>query len=78
MEVRISESEPLRIDVVPAPLGQLGLTICLGKQGSTVTHGIWQRDIDADFEVIRAWSPDIVIGLMGDFEYDFLKVATLP
>ena len=78
MEVRTSDSEPLRIDVVPCPPGQLGLTICPGKQGPTVTHGIWHRDLNADLAVVRAWSPDLVVSLMEDNEYDLLNVTTLP
>lgn len=78
MELRNSESEPLRIDVVSALPGEIGLTICPGKQGPTMTHGIWHRDIDTDLAVIRAWHPSMIIGLMEDFEYKFLHTATMP
>jgi ADP-ribosyl-[dinitrogen reductase] hydrolase len=45
------------------------MTLCPGQKGSSAEGGAWDRDLDADLEIVRAWAPDVVAALLEDHEY---------
>lgn len=77
--VRTSTSHPLRIDAVPAGVGGglIGITICPGKQGQRNAGFAWQRDLEADLDLIAAWPAAAVVSLIEDFEFAMLGVPEL-
>jgi protein-tyrosine phosphatase len=75
---RTSETDPLRIAVVPVGAGLVGLTICPGKRGDSVYGASWERDLDADVRVIREWGAAAVVTLIEDHEFEMLGVERLP
>jgi ADP-ribosyl-[dinitrogen reductase] hydrolase len=75
---RTSETDPLRIAVVPVGAGLVGLTICPGKRGRSVFGASWERDLDADVRVIREWGAAAVVTLIEDQEFEMLGVQRLP
>lgn len=76
-----SETDPIRVDVVPlAGLpGRLGLTFAPGKRGaSSISPVIWDRDLDADLGALRAaHGTDVLVPLLEDHEFDLLHVPDL-
>lgn len=50
--------------------GQVGLTICPGRQGSSWSGGEWCRDLEADVRAIRDWGASIVVTLMETAELE--------
>jgi protein-tyrosine phosphatase len=75
---RTSETDPLRIALVPVRAGQVGLTICPGKRGDSVYGASWERDLDTDVRVIREWGAAAVVTLIEDHEFEMLGVERLP
>lgn len=75
--LRDSISHPLRIDSLPISNGQLGLTLCPGKKGDSVFGAGWDRDLDVDLDVIKAWGAKAVLTLIEDAEFDLLSVTGL-
>ena len=75
-----SINSPLRIDTVKLPgnRGHIGMTFCPGKKDHAYSGTTWDRDLDADLDVISAWGADAVVTLLEDFELELLKVHTLP
>lgn len=72
---RTSVSHPLRIDVATtAEGGQIGMTLCPGRRDRLSVDGPWDRDLDADLELIAAWRPSLVITLVEDAEFALLGV----
>jgi len=71
-----SERIPLRIDPVAAPgmSGWIGMTLCPGKKDPYASFGAWDRDLDADLQVIRDWGASAVVTLIEDFEFGMLGV----
>ena len=74
---RDSTSHPLRIDSLPVGNGHLGLTLCPGKKGDSVFGAEWDRDLDVDLDVIKAWGAQAVVTLIEDSEFDLLSVKGL-
>lgn len=75
--LRDSISHPLRIDSLPISNGQLGLTLCPGKKGDSVFGAGWDRDLDVDLDVIKAWGAKAVLTLIEASEFDLLSVTGL-
>jgi protein-tyrosine phosphatase len=75
-DIKTSDSHPLRLDAIewPGAKGKLGLTICPGKQGQGLYSGIWQRDLQKDFDVIADWPTSILITLMESHEFSKIHV----
>ena len=48
---RTSCTDPLRIDRLRLKHGMIGITICPGKIGRSVTGSPWRRDMAADLDV---------------------------
>ena len=75
--LRNSTTHPLRIDSLPISNGLLGLTLCPGKKGDSVFGGAWDRDLDVDLDVIKAWGAKAVLSLIEDHEFGLLSVSGL-
>lgn len=75
--LRNSTSHPLRIDSLPVGNGHLGLTLCPGKKGDSVFGAGWDRDLDVDLDVIKAWGAQAVVTLIEDSELELLSVIGL-
>ncbi len=75
--LRTSTSHPLRIDSLPIGNGHLGLTLCPGKKGDSVFGAGWDRDLDVDLDVIKAWGAKAILTLIEDAEFDLLSVTGL-
>jgi len=80
MTARTSEIYPLIINevLVPGCPGAIGITFCPGKKDRHSNTGIWERDLEADMESIRAWGTTCLVTLMEDHEFDQLGVRQLP
>lgn len=71
-----SMSHPLRIDsaAVGGTFGRIGLTFCPGKKQSDAQSGVWDRSLDDDMKVIKAFGAAALITLMPDSELRSLRV----
>lgn len=78
--VKTSATSPLRIDAVRVngTGGLIGMTLCPGKKDKGILSGPWDRDLDTDLEVLRAWGAKALVCLVEDFELEFLHVPDLP
>ena len=76
---KTSKSHPLRIDHVDTGggRGRIGITLCPGKTHPDAMTGAWERDLDADLDVIRDWGAAAVLTLITDEEIARLKVGGL-
>ncbi|MCU0948760.1 MAG: ADP-ribosylglycohydrolase family protein [Porphyrobacter sp.] len=76
---RTSTSHPLQIAEVrvDAHYGSIGLTLCPGKRQSLAASGVWERDLVADMEAIRAWGAQAVVTLVEPDELEELRVSGL-
>jgi len=72
-----STTHPLRIDSLPLENGQIGLTLCPGKQGDSVFGATWARDLALDLDAVASWGADMVLSLLDDHEFDMLAVRGL-
>ncbi len=79
IEPRTSKTHPLKIDEVSVDgiLGIIGITLCPGKIQKNAISGSWERDLDADFEVIRAWGATTWVNLLTWEEMGELGVGDL-
>jgi ADP-ribosylglycohydrolase/protein-tyrosine phosphatase len=55
----------------------LGLTLCPGKQGSSIYGHKHDRDLNQDLNAIKLWEATTVVTLMEQFELEDLKVSGL-
>ncbi len=78
MSIHTSDSDPLRIDAVPAAAGAIGISFCPGKHAPRLDGGVWRRDLDADLARIRDWGAVAVLTLIEGHEFDALRVTELP
>ncbi len=76
--VRTSDTHPLRIDSFPVANGQLGLTLCPGKQADSFFGARWERDLAKDIRAIADWGAKAVLTLVEPGEMEALRVADLP
>ncbi|MBA2961010.1 MULTISPECIES: protein-tyrosine phosphatase family protein [Ramlibacter] len=78
MQIRSSTSHPLQIAELATPAGgRIGITFCPGKCGPSLFDHTWQRDLDADLDVIGRWGASVVLTLVEAFELEALQVAGL-
>lgn len=77
--IRTSHTHPLKIVEVRANenFGFIGITFCPGKYDRYAVTGIWERDLQADLDIIEAWNASIVLTLMESDELRMLKVTEL-
>ena len=75
--MKTSQTHTLRIDVVEVPksAGRIGLTFCPGKRQSHGMTGAWQRDLDADMDLIAGFGAAALVTLM---EADELAEVEVP
>jgi len=75
--IRTSESDPLRIDVVRVPntRGQIGMMMLPGRYSSISSFdNVWQRDLRLDLAVIEKLGPALVLTLNESREFASLGV----
>lgn len=79
MTIKTSLSHPLRIDSIKIPEsgGEIGMTLCPGKQQNYARSGQWARDLDLDIQAIKDWDATLVVTLMESHELDFFSVSHL-
>lgn len=77
--VQTSSTAPLRINTVAVPgtTGLIGMTFCPGKKDIGL-GGFWDRNLNSDLGVIKAWDCAAVVTLMEEFELPLLQVHHLP
>jgi protein-tyrosine phosphatase len=80
--VRTSETDPIRVDFLPAGTGlapgRLGMTFAPGKKAPGVA-GNWERDLDADLErLVREFGALVLVSLLRPEEYALLGIEDLP
>lgn len=61
--MRTSATDPLAIDGFDLARGRVGMTICPGRKGPSISGADWNRDLAADVAALRRWKTDIVISL---------------
>ncbi|NJC88146.1 MAG: ADP-ribosyl-(dinitrogen reductase) hydrolase [Desulfuromonas sp.] len=78
--VRTSQTHPLQIDElsIPGVSGIVGMTLCPGKCGDSIYGAPWQRDLEADLDVIRMWDAAAVLTLMEAHEFSPLGIRVFP
>ncbi len=79
VSARRSQTHPLRIDElrVDAVAGLIGITFCPGKRGESYGGYRWERDLEADLNIIAEWRADAVVTLIEDHEFQMLGVTQL-
>ncbi len=77
---RTSISHPIRIAelMVGTHSGAVGVTFAPGKFQESAMTGAWSRDIDMDLAAIRAWGADYLITLIEPWEFEELRITSLP
>ncbi|MFC3314182.1 ADP-ribosylglycohydrolase family protein [Falsigemmobacter intermedius] len=75
--MRTSVSHPLQIDAFALATGQVGMTLCPGRKGRSLTGPAWDRDLATDVTALRAWGADIVVTLVDTDELSLLGCADL-
>ncbi len=78
--VRTSLSHPIRIAelAVGTQGGVIGITFAPGKFQEVALTGSWARDIDTDLAAIRAWGANYLITLIEPWEFEELRIQSLP
>jgi protein-tyrosine phosphatase len=74
---RTSATSPLRIATVAVGKGQIGITLCPGKNGQSILGTPWERDLVLDLGVIRHWGASTLVTLIEEHEFDLLGVSRL-
>jgi ADP-ribosylglycohydrolase len=77
--MRTSATHPIRVDWLPTPwLGRVGLTFAPGKKQTDAATGVWERDLRADVERLRAgFAADHLVCLLEDAEFAELQIEGL-
>jgi protein-tyrosine phosphatase len=78
MKRKTSVSDPLWIASLPVGGGELGLTLCPGKRGASLSGAWWERDLALDVAAIAAWGASAVVTLIEESEFGLLGVEGLP
>jgi len=78
--IRTSMTHPLRIAELPVGDrgGAIGVTFAPGKHQEAAMTGAWARDLDCDLAAIRAWGARHLITLIEPWEFDELRIPSLP
>lgn len=78
--LRTSLSHPIHIAelAVGKKGGVIGITFAPGKFQEVAMTGSWARDIEADLAAIRAWGADYLITLIEPWEFEELRIQSLP
>ncbi len=77
--IRTSRSHPLRIDevAIDGMDGRIGITFCPGKIQKSALSGPWERDLNADINVIKAWGATTWVNLLTRKEMVRLGIGDL-
>lgn len=75
---KTSVTDPLWIASLPVGGGTLGLTLCPGKRGPSLSGAWWERDLAVDVAAIAAWGAGAVVTLIEEDEFALLGVEELP
>lgn len=78
--IRTSTTHPLRIAELPVGNrgGAVGVTFAPGKYQEVAMTGAWARDLDCDLAAIRAWGARYLLTLIEPWEFDELRIPSLP
>lgn len=78
--IRTSLSHPIRIAELAIGIqgGAIGITFAPGKFQEVSMTGSWARDIDLDLALIRAWGANRLITLIEPWEFEELRIQSLP
>lgn len=78
--IRTSITHPLRIAELPIGErgGAVGVTFAPGKYQEAAMTGVWARDLDCDLAAIRSWGAAYLITLIEPWEFDELRISSLP
>jgi endonuclease/exonuclease/phosphatase family metal-dependent hydrolase/protein tyrosine phosphatase (PTP) superfamily phosphohydrolase (DUF442 family) len=71
---KTSESDPLRIDEIQLEGCKIGISFCPGKVQEFAMSGSWDRDLDADLDVIASSGYNVVLSLIEYREFEELQV----
>ena len=79
-KILTSENSHLRIDTIalPGKRGHIGMTFCPGKKDRGYSGNTWDRDLETDLDVIKAWGANAVVTLLEEFELEMLGIPALP
>ncbi len=77
---RTSHSHPLHIATLNVGTngGAIGVTFAPGKYQESAMTGAWNRDLELDLCAIREWGATYLVSLLEQWEFDELRIATLP
>ncbi|MFT8990636.1 MAG: hypothetical protein ABF959_09950 [Gluconobacter albidus] len=75
--MRTSLTHPLMIDSFRLAEGKVGMTLCPGRKGPSLSGPNWDRDLQADILRLKLWCTDIVISLTPQDEMDHLDVGDM-
>lgn len=75
--MRNSASHPIQIAEITCANGLLGVTLCPGKKGSSLSGPDWDRDMDIDLAAIKSWNASIIVTLIENREFEILDVQHL-
>lgn len=77
MEIKTSETSPIRVDFVEGK--SLGLTFAPGKRGAAYLGPyVWQRDLASDLERLKEhYGVDSVVTLLEEHELESLEILAL-
>ncbi|MHB1273356.1 MAG: ADP-ribosylglycohydrolase family protein [Rhodanobacter sp.] len=79
VRARSSRTDPLRIGTLAlAGGGRIGITFCPGKKQASAVTGAWNRDLDTDLAVIKAWGATHLVTLIAPWEFVDLDIIALP
>jgi protein-tyrosine phosphatase len=76
--VKDSDNNPLRVDPVDFPPGQVGISICPGKYDDYARSGPCHRDVLKDLTLVKNWGANILVTILEDKEMELLRVTHLP
>ncbi|WP_428101279.1 hypothetical protein [Candidatus Rariloculus sp.] len=77
MAPRTSITDPLKIDAMPCGNGVIGMTLCPGKQASSVFGAAWARDLALDLDAVVDWGATSLVSLVERPELSALGVSNL-
>ncbi len=78
MKPRTSKKYPLQIASLETSVGgRIGMTFCPGKCDNMAMTGPWERDLNADLNVIAKWGAIALVTLMEDHELVHLGVPDI-
>ncbi|MBW2260682.1 MAG: cyclin-dependent kinase inhibitor 3 family protein [Deltaproteobacteria bacterium] len=80
LDVRTSESHPIRVDFTDMQpwAGRLGITFAPGKKNESYSWFRWERDLDLDLDRMRAeYGIEVVVTLVEEDEMEWMGIEEL-